>query len=70
MPHEEKASTDDVQESAIELEIPQIDSVRAYVRQHTVHSWAANDGHKLALADFLIQHQRKRANAVPDSDDM
>ena len=57
--------------SIIQVEIPKVASVREYVREHTVHSWAANDSHRFALADFLIQHQRARANAQlePDSTD-
>jgi hypothetical protein len=66
-----QGQTDEGQDSStIELEIPEVSQVRAYVRAHTVHSWAANDEHRFALADFLIQHQRQRANAVPESDDM
>lgn len=47
----------------IEADIPQVSSVRDYVRMHTMDRWAANDSHRFALADFLIQHQRQRANA-------
>ena len=64
-----QSQTDEGQDSStIELEIPEVSQVRAYVREHTLHSWAANDEHQFALADFLIQHQRRRANAVPDFD--
>ncbi len=64
------SQTDEEQDSStIELEIPEVSQVRAYVRAHTMHSWAANDEHRFALADFLIQHQRRRADAALEPDD-
>lgn len=52
----------------IQAIIPQVSSVREYVRKHTMHRWAANDSHRFALADFLINHQRQRANAELESE--
>lgn len=41
-------------------------SLTDYIQDHKLPGSAANDPHQLALADFLIEHMRQRANAQPE----
>jgi len=56
----------------LQLDIPRIEPVIEYVRQHqspntgSSAGHAANDCRQLALAGFLEEHMRKRANATPE----
>ncbi len=68
-PSNNHAGGQDTQKTGdIQATIPHVSSVRDYVRTHTMNRWAANDSHRFALADFLIQHQRHRANAELDTE--
>ncbi len=46
--------------------VTQTAALTQYIEDHKLPGHAANDPHRLALADFLFEHMKQRANAEPD----
>jgi len=52
------------EEFDIQLDYTGVAPIMEYVRKQALHQHAANEMSRFALQDFLMQHQRLRANAT------